>query len=181
MAPLRGSALKSLLEGERRLSTSTRIGGRAGTTKRFTIGPYDPRTLTVTAARRRAEQLAAEVQAAKSGDEKDPVEKRRHQREAEKRAKEAAKSRTFRDAAEVFITSRNAKGLSHRYIAETTRLLERETYDVWGSRDLAEITHEEIQALLDEISARPAPFVAKNLYSALRPLFARATKKHPPT
>ncbi len=175
---LKGFGLKVTPRGRKVFIYQFRIGGRAGRTKRFTIGVYDSKTLTVTIARRRAEDLAAEVQAARSGDEKDPVQKRKDRREAEQRAKEAAKGRLYKDAAEAFLQSLQVKSRSPKYIEEARRLLATETYDLWSDRDVATITNDEISDLLRDICDRPAPWVAKNLHAALRPLFKRAAKRH---
>ena len=128
-------------------------GGRAGITRRMTIGrhgsPWTPDT-----ARREAERHAI---ASKQGN--DPHADRKRQ------AIEAV-TLAFEDYAEFFIDSY----LSRRWSSwkESARLLRREAIPYFGSKPLPKITKRDVTGLFDRISS---PGIATNTATVLNKLF----------
>jgi integrase len=149
-------------------ATSWALRYRAsGKPAKLTLGPYP--TLTLTQARRRAEEARGAIAMGK-----DPAGDRRAAREAAKAEREAET-----DLVEVVVSQfieRHARRATRDW-KESERLLTRNVVAKWNGRRLSTITKSQIHDLLDEVCDRGAPIAANRIFAQLRLMCAWAVKR----
>ncbi len=146
------------------------MGGRASSTKRYTIGEHG--TWTADKARERAEALGRLV-----GSNIDPLKQEQEARQADElRTLEAerAKERAFSVFAERFIERRLAGLDTAKAKASIVR---RRFIARWGDRDLATISREDVGAALDAIVDEGNPSAAWAALRTVRPRFGYAVER----
>lgn len=135
--------------------------GRAGRTRRFTIGAYP--SMHPGVARQRAAQLAGDV--AHNIDPMTKLETDRKAAEAERRA-----PRTSVEAiARRFVEQHHKK--HNRTWREAERLINRHIVPEWGRRQIGDITRGEVNEALDRIEAASGAPTAHAVLKQIRRLF----------
>jgi integrase len=141
---LRGFGLRVWPSGRKTFVLKYQLGGRAGTTKRYTIGDYG--TFTPDEARREAVRLRGMVAKGES-----PTE----QRAAKKAAVRAGRmAPTIADLAQDFLADRRAKKKA-RTVDEYDRLLKKDVLPALGKVRVAAVTRAQIANLHLSMSDRP--------------------------
>lgn len=152
---LSGFSLKVTPKGSKSYFYQYRIGGRAGRTRRITIGTHGS-PWTPEKARAEAEKHAIAV---KQGH--DPQERRQEQRRD-------AVSLAFDKYAEFFIATCLEEKWP-RFKKEGARLLRREAIPYFGAKPLPSITKRDVTGFFDTLKKRPG--IANNTSSVLSRLF----------
>ncbi|MDG2320406.1 MAG: integrase arm-type DNA-binding domain-containing protein, partial [Rhodospirillaceae bacterium] len=124
---IKNFGLKVLPSGRKVFIYIYRMDGRKSNHTRITIGPLSD-SLTVLKARRRAEDLQAEVLAAKKGEGPDPRTKQKELAATRIRRKATAEDRELANVAESWLKKKEALKRSANYILDIRRTLEREVF-----------------------------------------------------
>ncbi len=149
----KGFGCKATPGGKKVYLVQYRLGGRAGTAQRVTLGTHGK--ITADQARKMA---LAELGKIAAGQDTAGAKR-------EERRKLAAE--TFKDVALRYLST---NGEDNKSWPETRRILERNAMPMLGCRPMAVITRGEIAALLDQTKQR-SHSVARALFAQLRPLF----------
>jgi integrase len=168
---LKGFGLLVMPSGVKSYVYQYRIGGRAGRTRRYTIGrhgsPWTPEK-----ARKRAEDLAVLV---KSG--VDPIDAERGDRRAQARAAEIAVERerqarelAFRTYADRFVEDGLRQAASDRTRSNYRGMLRNHVIPVLADRPLPEISRADVVRVLDRIPSSQSS-VRHMAFAIMRKLF----------
>jgi integrase len=165
----RGFGLRVWPSGRKTFVFKYQLGGRAGTTKRYTIGDYG--TFTPDDARREATRLRGIVARGES-----PTEQRAA-KNAAVRAKRMAP--TIADLAHDFLTDRRAKK-KRRTVEEYERLLNKDVLPVLGKAHVVDLTRAQVARL--HLSMSDRPYLANRMLTILSAMlrFAELHGQRPP-
>ena len=130
----------------------------AGSSKKFTIGPYP--AIDLGRARKRAQEAIGEVAGGK-----DPAAAKNAVRVAAKAEREAGVDRVERVVA--LFLDRHVKPKTRDW-RETERILTKEVVARWRGRRLSQITRAHVHEMLDEIIDRGAPNWANRVFAHFR-------------
>jgi integrase len=158
---LKGFGCKCTAKGHKAFLVIYRMGGRGTKKETVTLGALGD--ITPDQARKLAKGVLGKV-----AEGVNPAGNRRQLREKEKTPR-----LTFAELMELYLEK---NGADKRSWPETRRALEHDARPRWGTRAAESITTADVMALIDDVQAR-APVMAKNLFSALRPLFAWAAPR----
>lgn len=166
-----GFGVKVTPAGKKVFIVQYRIGGRAGTTQRVTIGAYG--AVTLTKARRQAEDMLAKVQLAKNDPSKQaPAEVARAVKRA---AQQVYAAGTLKEAIERFLV---VEGQPTQYwLWKRQRMLGTDLKGLHG-KSIKKITASELIEMFDTVRQKNASRHSL-LFRDLRPFFRWAKKRVP--
>ena len=166
----KGFGLLVLPTGVKSYVLQYRIGGRAGRTRRYTIGKHGEKTPEQ--ARKVAKSLSAQVELGI-----DPIDAKRKMIASDERARASAieherlsRDLAFNAYAERFIAHGLKAGARERTRADYAAMLRNHATPVLGSKSLPEIRRADIVRVMDRIPANQ-PSVRRLVFAIIRKLF----------